>query len=289
MEKHPEVALKVKNLDTGIDFFVNRVGFTLQDHLPAHDLAYVHDLDGDFILLAGPKVENVKEHLEGVAFVIQPGETIRFAEENLDARQATLLEHGLSDLRFEETATGDRVLSVQGPDNYTVAFVAAVQRSYDEWLRMYELGPSNLQVALEGLSEADLDLSRTPGQWSIRQIVHHLADGELLWTPVIKSALAQSGSTYIRNLYNQETWPEIFKNATRPVNSSVALITALRIHLVELSRSVPNNEEQFVMMRTIDGDPEGHKGTVKELVSGMVHHMEEHCEEIRAIRKVHGR
>ncbi len=289
MTKRPEFALKVSNLDAGIDFFVNRIGFTLQERQPDRDVADVRDLDGDLILLAGPKVENVKEHLAGAAFVILPGEAIRFAEDNLEARRATLLERGLSDLRFEETVSGDRVLSVQGPDDYTVAFVARAQRSQDDVLRMYAQGPKDLQAVLEGLSEVDYDLARSPGQWSIRQIVHHLAEGEMLFAPMIKAALAQPGSVYIRNQYNQETWPEIFKYATRPVDSSVALVTAIRAHLVELLQRVPDNWEQYAMMRTIDGDPEGRKVTVGGLVGGMAQHMEEHCEEIRTIRKLHGR
>lgn len=289
MAKRPEIALKVNNLETGLDFFVKRIGFTLQEHQPQNDLAYVQDLDGDLILLAGPKVEDVKAHLEGVAFVIQAGEPVRFVEENLEARQTALWEQGFTDLHIEETANGDRTLSIHGPDNCAVVFVARAHRSHSEQLRLYEQGPGKLEALLEGLSEADLDLSRAPGQWSIRQIVHHMAEGEMLWTAVMKSALAQSGSTYIRNTYNQETWPETFKYATRPVASSVALLKALRTHVLELIQCVPDNEEHFVMMRTIDGDPEGRKVTIGDLIGGMAAHAEEHCEEIREIREQHGR
>ncbi len=289
MTKRPEIALRVNNLETGLNFFVKRIGFTLQDHQPQNDLAYVQDLDGDLILLAGPGVEDVKAHLGGVAFVIQVGEPVRFVEQNLEARQAALREQGFADLHIEDTASGDRILSVQGPDNCTVVFVARAQRSYSELLRLYEQGPDRLEALLKGLSEADLDLSRAPGQWSIRQIVHHMAEGELLWTPLMKSALAQSGSTYIRNSYNQETWPETFKYATRPVDSSVALLRSLRTHVLELTQCIPASGEHFVMMRTIDGDPEGRKATVGDLIGGMAEHAEEHCEEIRAIREQHGR
>lgn len=289
MAKRPEIALRVNNLEAGLNFFVKRIGFTLQEHQPQNDLAYAQDLDGDLILLAGPGVEDVKAHLEGVAFVIQAGEPVRFAEENLEARRAALLEQGFADLHIEETASGNRMLSVHGPDNCTVVFVARAPRSYSELLRLYEQGPDKLETLLEGLSEADLDLSCAPGQWSIRQIVHHLAEGEMLWTPMMKSALAQSGSTYIRNPYNQETWPETFKYATRPVASSVALLRSLRAHVLELIQCVPDNEERFVMMRTIDGDPEGRKATFGGLIGGMAEHVEEHCEEIRAIREQHGR
>ena len=67
MSERPEIALSLSNLDAGLDFFVNRLGFTLQHHQPEEDMASVLDFDGDLILFVGPKVENAKAHLGGVA------------------------------------------------------------------------------------------------------------------------------------------------------------------------------------------------------------------------------
>jgi hypothetical protein len=43
----------------------------------------------------------------------------------------------------------------------------------------YASGTLAAEDALAGLTEADLDRTRAEGKWSIRQIVHHIADAEL--------------------------------------------------------------------------------------------------------------
>ena len=45
-------------------------------------------------------------------------------------------------------------------------------------LNLYADGPAKLEAALAGLSEPDLDLALTSDSWTIRQIVHHIADGD---------------------------------------------------------------------------------------------------------------
>ena len=51
----------------------------------------------------------------------------------------------------------------------------------DSVIARYIEGPKLLERALAGLTEADLDTAPAKGGWSIRQIVHHLADGDDLW------------------------------------------------------------------------------------------------------------
>ena len=45
-------------------------------------------------------------------------------------------------------------------------------------LTAFAAGPEDLDRALAGLSESDLDLARGPEKWTIRQIVHHIVDGD---------------------------------------------------------------------------------------------------------------
>ena len=46
-----------------------------------------------------------------------------------------------------------------------------------ELLSLYADGPAMLEAALVGLSESGLDRAKAPGEWTIRQIVHHVVDG----------------------------------------------------------------------------------------------------------------
>jgi len=73
-----------------------------------------------------------------------------------------------------------------------------------EILSRFLSGAKQLQGIVENLSEAQLDLSREPNTWSIRQIVHHLADDCDVWSMCIKKAIARRPSA-VRGLPGQRT------------------------------------------------------------------------------------
>ena len=51
----------------------------------------------------------------------------------------------------------------------------------NEILELFKQGPSILENALAGLSDSELDYTPSNGGWTIRQIVHHISDGDDLW------------------------------------------------------------------------------------------------------------
>ncbi|NTU56358.1 MAG: DinB family protein, partial [Anaerolineales bacterium] len=63
-------------------------------------------------------------------------------------------------------------------------------------LTQYADGPSLLDSALSGLRETDLDLAPSADSWSIRQIVHHIVDGDDIWKTCIKTALGNSEALF---------------------------------------------------------------------------------------------
>lgn len=287
MSKQPLLAVRVSDLSAFIKFSVENIGFVVVDHLPYADTAHVLDVDGDLLLLAGPGVEDIKRSYDTIQFVFKPGETISFWEEDLERRRTSLEEKGISGIRSEEGFLGDHTLSVLGPDNYTFAFVKRAPREPESMLAAYENAPAELKMVLAGLSEADLDLALAPGQWSMRQIIHHLAENETLFLMQMKTALAQSGSVYIRNIYDQEMWPESLDYAGRPIEPSVALMKAVHNHIVQLLQHVPDYWERYVMVKAIDATDEGQKDTVGHMLEAMAQHMWVHNAEIREIRRVH--
>ena len=46
------------------------------------------------------------------------------------------------------------------------------------------------------ISEKDLDKQRAEGKWTVRQIIHHIADSEIIWSAAIKAALGNPGCTF---------------------------------------------------------------------------------------------
>ncbi len=206
MPKRARYALKVNDLASSLAFYMNRLGFQLAESQPDADIAFVLAPDGDLLLLAGPRVEDVKCLLDETPVIFKPGDTLEFIEEHLDARLVALTERGLSEIQQEKTDEGDRKLSIKDPSNYTISYIQRLQRSPEETRTLYSRGGDEVEAALAGLAEADLDLTRAPDEWSIRQIVHHLAETDAMFLMIFESALARSGSTFLRNPYDQAHW-----------------------------------------------------------------------------------
>ncbi len=288
MPKLPGFAMIVSDLATSVAFYVDCLGFALvEQHLEA-DMAQLLDYDGDAILFAGPKVNNVREYLSEPRLIFKPGETLGNRENDLDVRAALLREKGIYEITLKETPSGDRTLTFQDPDGYTIEFFAPANCSPEETIALYAQGPYELEVALDGLAQDALDLTLTADSWSIRQIVHHLALSESLFLMHIKTALADSGRVYVRPSYDQELWPQSLAYTQRPIEPSVALVQASRNHINQLLHYVPDNWEKFVLTKYVPEEDEGRKTTVSDLINIQVRHMQEHCDEIREIRKLHG-
>jgi catechol 2,3-dioxygenase-like lactoylglutathione lyase family enzyme len=291
MPKRPRVALKVNDLASSLIFYVDCLGFQLEESQPDADMAVVLDSYGDFILLAGPAVKDVKSHLDETHVVYKPGDTLDFSEEeeNLDARLAALTARGLTEIQQEQTDEGDRKLTLKDPSNYTINYIQRVQRSPEETIALYVRGGDEVESALTGLTETDLDLTRAPEEWSIRQIVHHLAETDTMFLLIFESALARSGSTFIRNSYDQVHWAEALVYNQRAIEPSLALIKATRWHLAHLFQHIPSYWDRYILLKFATEESEGHKVTVGQLLDGMNWHLADHCAEIRETRRIHSR
>jgi uncharacterized damage-inducible protein DinB len=162
-------------------------------------------------------------------------------------------------------------------------------KTKEEIIGQYAAGSEQLDTALEGLSESDLDLSRAQGKWTIRQIVHHIADAEDLWETGIKAALGNSGCAFDFNWYIPDNkCAEPLDYANRPITDAVELFKAIRSHVVQMINHLPNAWERYIIFTHGDLVKEK-KITVGELIEWQVRHLLLHIEQIRDTRKVHGK
>ena len=163
------------------------------------------------------------------------------------------------------------------------------ERNSEAILARYADGPAQLECAISGLKESELDLALGSDSWSIRQIVHHLADGDDIWKIAIKAALGNSGGTYHLMWYwdkPQEEWAESWDYAGREIESSLGLLRANRRHMVELLQQVPDAWERYIFIPRPDG--ERRRATVGYMVEMQANHVPGHIDDIRRIRQAHG-
>jgi len=140
MPNRPRFAMIVTDIAASLKFYISYLGFTATESQPETGMATMLDSDGDPILLVNSSVSDVRSYLDEPRIVFNPGDTLDFSSDDLDARRALLVERGVTDVTVEENAWGDRTLSVKGPDGYTIAFVSIAHHSSDELLALYERG-----------------------------------------------------------------------------------------------------------------------------------------------------
>ena len=91
--------------------------------------------------------------------------------------------------------------------------------------------PEDLREALRGLSDSQLDTPYRPGGWTVRQLVHHLADSHMNAFMRVKLALTESSPTI--KPYDEKSWAETAENRL-PVEVSQILIDALHRRWVSI-------------------------------------------------------
>ncbi|HLV99282.1 MAG TPA: DinB family protein [Ktedonobacterales bacterium] len=286
MPRRPCRALKVNDLASSLAFYVEGLGFHLVESQPDADRAPRFDPYGEPILLAGPAVAEVSAALEEPRIVYQSGATLDFIGEDLDVRLAALSERGQTATE-QQTGEGDRQLILTDLSNYTILIVQ--QRAPEKTRALYFRGADDIAAALAGLAEADLDLTRGPDEWSIRQIVHHLAETDSMFLMALKTALAQSGTTFVRNPYEQDHWVAALAYQARAIEPSLALLTAMRAHLAQLFQQIPDHWDRYVLMKFESWESEGDKVTIGALLDSLNWHLAEHCAEIQETRRLHQR
>jgi uncharacterized damage-inducible protein DinB len=91
--------------------------------------------------------------------------------------------------------------------------------------------PERLRAALAGLSEAQLDTPYREGGWTVRQVVHHLADSHANSYLRFKLALTENCPTI--KTYDEAAWARL-PDSTLPIDRAIVFIEALHSRLVAL-------------------------------------------------------
>ena len=80
-------------------------------------------------------------------------------------------------------------------------------------LERFRRGPELLAMALTGVFGEEEDFVTAPGKWSIRQIVAHLADTELVYAHRMRQMVAEENPTLIA--FDQDAWTKNLDYARR--------------------------------------------------------------------------
>ncbi|HEY6489357.1 MAG: bacillithiol transferase BstA [Terracidiphilus sp.] len=101
--------------------------------------------------------------------------------------------------------------------------------------------PERLRAAVKGLNDAQLDTPYREGGWTVRQVVHHIADSHMNSYVRFRLALTEDAPTV--KPYDEVAWAELPDSRTLPIEPSLAVIDGLHARFVALLESM--SEEQF--------------------------------------------
>ena len=121
-----------------------------------------------------------------------------------------------------------------------------------ELINQIESTPRLLRQAVSGLGETQLATPYRPGGWSVRQLVHHVADSHL--NAYIRFRWALTENTPVIKAYDQDSWASLSDAIDGPVEDSLLLLDALHSRWCRLLRSLDAEEWKRKVIHPEDGD-----------------------------------
>ena len=99
--------------------------------------------------------------------------------------------------------------------------------------------PQRLREAVDALTADQLDTPYRPGGWTLRQVVHHLADSHLNGYVRLKLALTEEAPTI--KPYDERLWANL-PDSAMPLDPSLALLEGVHARWTALYRAMPDED-----------------------------------------------
>jgi hypothetical protein len=97
--------------------------------------------------------------------------------------------------------------------------------------------PHELAAAVRGLDDAQLDTPYRDGGWTVRQVVHHLADSHA--NAYIRCKLVASEEHPPLKGYDENAWAEMPDGKTMPIDASLPFIEGMHGRWTAFLKSLP--------------------------------------------------
>lgn len=144
-------------------------------------------------------------------------------------------------------------------------------------LERFRRGGELLAMSTTGAAGPELDFQPEPGKWSVRQIVCHLADSEMVASMRFRQTIAEENPTI--QWYDEKAWAEKLDYSKKKLSQAVESFRRARAENYELLKDLP--EETF-------SRPANHSRfgstTLLGLLKNYAEHVENHVVQLRGVR-----
>ncbi|HMX81465.1 MAG TPA: putative metal-dependent hydrolase [Ferruginibacter sp.] len=149
----------------------------------------------------------------------------------------------------------------------------------EEWLIDIQFLPQHLENAVQNLDAAQLDTAYREGGWTVKQVVHHVADSHMNSLIRFKLGLTENNPTI--KPYDENEWVKLADTQNLPVNVSLTLLHALHIRLHELLKNMSRTD----LDRTLFHPEHKKEFTLWEFLGLYAWHGRHHTAHITSLRE----
>lgn len=141
--------------------------------------------------------------------------------------------------------------------------------------------PAAFRAAVAGLSDEQLDTRYRNGGWTIRQVIHHVADSHMNAYIRFRFAVTEAEPTI--KPYDEKAWAELADARSAPVEPSLQVIDGIHQRWVILLHSVREIDYNRAMKH-----PERGLMTLDDTLALYEWHARHHAAHITGLRKERG-
>lgn len=146
------------------------------------------------------------------------------------------------------------------------------------WIEEIAELPARLRDCVHDLDDAQLDTPYRPGGWTVRQVVHHVADSHV--NAYVRTKLALTEDDVAIKPYDEGRWAELPDVALVPVEASLQLLDALHARWVALLRALPAD----AFARRLHHPEHPQPMTLDQLTALYAWHSRHHVAHVTALR-----
>lgn len=149
----------------------------------------------------------------------------------------------------------------------------ATTENIQDWLKEISTYSTRLREVVDPLREEALNKTYRDGSWTVRQLVHHIADSQLNMYQRLKLALTDNNPTV--PAFDEEKWA-IQPDTQLPVDSSVKMLEGINERIVSLGNSLTKEQLARVFTHEKNGEI-----TVAAKIAKLAWHEEHHLAHIK--------
>ncbi|MGI8638050.1 MAG: YfiT family bacillithiol transferase [Segetibacter sp.] len=110
----------------------------------------------------------------------------------------------------------------------------------NNWINDIRFLPNDIEVAIQSLDEFQFDTPYREGGWTIKQLVHHVADSHM--NAYIRFKLALTEVNPAIKPYQEAEWAKLPDTFSVPVNVSVTLLHSLHRRWTAIKESLSRDQ-----------------------------------------------